>query len=116
MNGAKVDEEVGVLTPVAPATPGTLLFVVSVVAAGFEFAGTDVTATRPTEVVVAEAPVAVAVVNTTCGTMYVLEEYVIVVHGRTDAPPTTVADVVEEPGARVMVVGTAVTMPGLVPT
>jgi hypothetical protein len=124
VNGVSVDEEEGVLYPVAPATPGTLPLVVRVVAAGLGFAGADVTATRPTEVVVAETSVDVAVVNITCGTTYVLEEYVIVVQGREVAVPlpTTVATA-ETPdeaegagvGARVIVVGTAVTIPGLVP-
>lgn len=70
--GACVGVEVGVLNPVAPATPSTLLRAVARVVAA---ATGDVPTTRPTVVVAAETPV----VNTTCGTTYVLEEYVMVV-------------------------------------
>lgn len=75
VNGLTVDEAEGVVRPVAPATPGTTVVLVArVVAAALGFEGTDVTPTRPTEVVEAETPVPVAVVNATCGTVYVLDE------------------------------------------
>jgi hypothetical protein len=69
VKGLSVDEAVGVLDPVAPATPGTALVLVAKVvtaATGWVFpgAGTEVTATRPT-VGVAPTPVAVAVVKAT---------------------------------------------------
>lgn len=69
VKGLSVDEAVGVLDPVAPATPGAALVLVAKVvtaATGWVFpgAGTEVTATRPT-VGVAPTPVAVAVVKAT---------------------------------------------------
>jgi hypothetical protein len=65
VKGLIVEEAVGVLEPVAPATPGTaLVMVAKVVTAATGGAGTEVTPTRPT-VGVAPTPVAVAVVNAT---------------------------------------------------
>lgn len=126
VNGASVDEPDVVLevgsTPVGPAPPTTVVASVETPPAGAgttpvvgaTTAGAVVTGISPTTAVVAPpTSVPVVVVNATCGTVYVVDAYVIVVKG-TEPPAgaTCVPVAVAAGGVSGIVVGTAVIMPG----